>query len=343
VETVVFSRSRRARVIVRQHLWGQSPAPLTPDRFLSEQEVRRLALAYLSRVEPHADACSGSAPPATPVAETRACQPATLVAEPVLARGNGQDPYEVRTVEAHVDPGRTRWIAWNDQPRVTLTSPSRPGQHLLGPGGFGVDDSIDLTVSAPDGRSATVTLDANDMMGVSSGPQGVILGRRGVAPPVLRRAPGGQERIFDEEGALGQIFARPGTYTFTFAFRDNTRGRGGHGHGRLWLLIDTADCPVPVGAVVAASDAGGGAPPAVLPPPGPPQALGLPVRLYLWESIHSNQPAYEHEGRFWFFSQEQWTGFLVQRGRDFERYQAQEPGRAVRRYTYQGRFRIVWP
>jgi hypothetical protein len=325
-------------------------------------------------VEPHADACPGLAPPPGTVAGTASgssavsgpggpCQPARLVAEPVTGRGDGRDPYDRQTVRLHVDPSRTRWIAWNDQPAVVATSPSRPGQHLLGPGGFGVDDFIELTVTAPDGRSRTARLDANDAFGVSSGPQNVIFGRAGAAPAVLRRSPAGQERIFEEGGALTDLFALPGSYAFTFAFRDETRGRGPYAHGRIWLLVDAVECPVPRGAGAVAQVPSSG----VAPPPGSPQALGLPVRLYLWESIHSNQPAYEHGGRYWFYSQEQWTGFLVQRGRDFERYQVQDPGRAMRRYTYQGterrhdgkdewhglwqdlpagasdRFRIVWP
>jgi hypothetical protein len=122
----------------------------------------------------------------------------------------------------------------------------------------------------------------------------------------------------------------------------------------------------PAAPAASASAPGAGAAVAA-PPPGTPHSLRLPVRLYLWESIHGNEPAYEYAGRFWFFSQEQWTGYLVQQGRNFERYHAGAPGRPVRRYVYQrseprqgggedwqgqwhgladgasGSFRIVWP
>jgi hypothetical protein len=163
------------------------------------------------------------------------------------AGGQGGDPYQTARVQACVDPARTLWIAWNDRPDPAALSGSRPGQVLLGPGGMGTDDFIDVTVTAPSGRAQTVRMDQNDTFGASSGPQNVLFGRRGAAPAVYRRTPfgpgAGREQFLDEEGAFNGLFTEAGAYTFEFRFRDNTGGRAGHGHGRVLLLVKTFGAP----------------------------------------------------------------------------------------------------
>jgi hypothetical protein len=163
------------------------------------------------------------------------------VAGHVARTGGGTDPYQTLTVRAHIEPEWISWIAWNDRRDVSLVVASRPNQKLLGPGGFGTDDYIDLTVTDPLGRSMTVKMDQNDKYGASYGPQNLILGSRANAPAAYRKIPfgptAGQELFFDQDGAFNSLFTKAGQYTFTFAFRDNEGGRTGYGHTSIFLII----------------------------------------------------------------------------------------------------------
>lgn len=151
--------------------------------------------------------------------------------------------YDFAVVSASLDPAKTNWIVWNDTPQVQLTRSSRPGEVFLGPGSFGTNDYITLTVVAPSGASQTVDIDRNDAYGVSYGIQNVIFGATANAPDVFRQNPSfanppNQEYFLDEAGSHNSIFSESGIYEFQFSFRDESYGGGGGNHGNIYLLIN---------------------------------------------------------------------------------------------------------
>lgn len=153
--------------------------------------------------------------------------------------GNGQYDWAVVFVSS-LDPAKVNWIAWNDAPQVQLTRPSRLGEVFLGPGMYGTDDHIALTVIAPNGASQTANIDWNDAMGVSSGTQNVIFGTAANAPDVFRQNPyfanpPNVEFFLDEGGSHNAIFSEPGIYEFQFSFQ-SPYGNGSHGN--IYLLIN---------------------------------------------------------------------------------------------------------
>lgn len=174
-------------------------------------------------------------PPAVPA--VRSVLVAGTRLEPSLKPG---DIYDTATVQVPVDPSRAIWIAWNNAPTVSLERPERPGVTLLGPGGFGTDDRIELTVTSPDGKSTTAALDQNDAWGRSSGPQNVIFGTAAAAPDAFRISPAfatppNEPAFFNEGGTHNSVFTVAGTYTFTFAFVNSYSNSGGH--SAVYLLI----------------------------------------------------------------------------------------------------------
>jgi hypothetical protein len=150
--------------------------------------------------------------------------------------------YDAAAIALPIDPAVTGWIAWNNTPGVTLGRPARPGEAFLGPGGFGTDDYIELTVVNPAGEPLTVELDHNDPTGRWEGPQNVIFGSAGSAPDVFRRYPDfadppGQEFFIDEQGSHNAIFSAAGDYEFRFSFRN--RYTASASHPDIYLLVST--------------------------------------------------------------------------------------------------------
>ena len=148
--------------------------------------------------------------------------------------------YDTATVRVQIDPARTLWVAWNNTPGVSMQRPERPGAALLGPGGYGTDDHIEVTVRAPGGATATVVLDRNDAFGRSTGPQNVIFGTAAAAPDVFRisppfATPPNEVFIFDEGGTHNGLFTGAGEYEFTFKFINAYTGDGGH--AAIYLLV----------------------------------------------------------------------------------------------------------
>lgn len=155
--------------------------------------------------------------------------------------------YDSAVVSTFIDQSKINWIAWNDAPQVELTRSSRPGEVFLGPGGFGTNDYITLTVVAPSGASQTINIDQNDNMGVSYGTQNVIFGCAGNAPDVFRQNPSfanppNLERFLDEGGSHNAIFTEPGSYEFQFSFQSPY---GSGSHGNIYLLINSLGVVVP--------------------------------------------------------------------------------------------------
>jgi len=159
--------------------------------------------------------------------------------------GSGQQAnveYDKASISLFIDPARTNWIAWNNLPGVSLTRKTRPGEVFLGPGGFGTDDYIAVTVTNPDGQSLTIELDHNDPYGRSKGPQNVIYGNAEAAPDVFRQNPNfadppGKEFFLDEEGSHNSIFTSAGNYEFHFSFRN--KFTSSVGHPDIYLLVSS--------------------------------------------------------------------------------------------------------
>lgn len=148
--------------------------------------------------------------------------------------------YSSASITATIDPAKTRWVAWNNVSSLALTRPERPGAALLGPGGFGTDDYIDVTVTNPRGEKLTIALDKNDSVGRSSGPQNVIFGTAADAPDVYRQSPSfasppGEVSIFNEGGTHNAIFTVAGEYRFDFSFINGFTATGGHQD--VYLLV----------------------------------------------------------------------------------------------------------
>jgi hypothetical protein len=148
--------------------------------------------------------------------------------------------YNSASITLFVDPEKTAWIAWNNLPEVSLGREARPVEAFLGPGGFGTDDYIAVTVINPEGETLTVELDHNDAQGRSEGPQNVIFGSAEVAPDVFRQNPNfadppGKEFFINEEGSHNAIFTSAGEYEFQFSFRN--RFTASASHPDIYLLV----------------------------------------------------------------------------------------------------------
>lgn len=176
--------------------------------------------------------------------------------------------YSTASITVDIDPSVTNWIAWNDTPTLSLSDGGCGGfvggsGSCLGPGGFGTNDSIDVTVTNPDGAAQTETIDENSDWGVSSGTQNVLFGTAEDAPDVYRETPvwypswltGAGASYFDEAGALNAIFTGAGSYQFDFSFVNDFQHQANHPD--IYLLVYTTplaissagdcvlDCPPP--------------------------------------------------------------------------------------------------
>lgn len=173
---------------------------------------------------------------------------ATLVSTFVdSAYGTGSAPagqYDYASVTVFIDPAQTNWIAWNNAPDVIIVNAGCSGGHCLGPGGFGTDDYIQITVTAPGGGSSSVAYDQNNAYGNSTGQQNVIFGTAAAAPDAIRTSPSfgsppNVTTIFDEAGAQNSIFTTAGNYLFEFSWRNLYTG--GAGHPDTYLLRDVVE------------------------------------------------------------------------------------------------------
>ena len=148
--------------------------------------------------------------------------------------------YDSASVNVFIDPGSTLWIAWNNAPDLIVTRESRPGERFLGPGGFGTDDFIRLTITDPNGFGVYQDLDFNDAHGRWDYTQNVIFGLPEDAPDVFRQHPAfadppNEEFFIDEKGAFGNIFTIAGDYRFDFSFRNKYSSSASHPD--IYLLI----------------------------------------------------------------------------------------------------------
>ncbi len=156
------------------------------------------------------------------------------------ARPGGAE-YDRASVSKYLDPAKTRWIAWNATPTVSRKDGRSADLMLWGGGGFGSDDFIRLTITAPDGRTTSIDMDKNDALGAhaSSNPMNIIFGAKRTAPNALRidafGSTAGRRVFFDEDGAFNRLFTKAGTYQFDFSFR-NAFGSDA-GHSDIYLLI----------------------------------------------------------------------------------------------------------
>lgn len=157
--------------------------------------------------------------------------------------------YDFASVSRFLDPALTSWVAWNNVATVALSNAGcsafagGAAGKCLGPGGFGTDDFIQLTVVNPLSVSLTVNLDQNTALGNSSGQQNVIFGTASAAPDAIRTSPffgspPSVTTIFNEAGAFNSIFTIAGTYIFNFSFRNSFTNSAGHQD--IYLLAETA-------------------------------------------------------------------------------------------------------
>lgn len=149
--------------------------------------------------------------------------------------------YDFASVSRYINPALTSWVAWNDASTVRVANPGCTGGFCLGPGGFGTDDFIRLTITNPSSVSMTVDLDQNTALGNSFGPQNVIFGAAATAPDAIRTSPSfgsppSTTTIFNEAGAFNSLFTTAGVYRFDFSFRNAFTNAGGHGD--IYLLSD---------------------------------------------------------------------------------------------------------
>jgi hypothetical protein len=166
---------------------------------------------------------------------------AIFIAGATMMGDAGQNvEYNAGLTTVFIDPAATAWIAWNNMPSVSFSRDSQPGETFLGPGGFGTDDYITLTVINPEGETLIVDLDQNDAYGRWEGPQNVIYGTSEEAPDVTRQYPSfadppNKEFFIDEPGSHNDIFTVAGAYTFQFSFRNKFIGSASHSD--VYLLI----------------------------------------------------------------------------------------------------------
>ena len=149
--------------------------------------------------------------------------------------------YDFASVTTYIDPTLTSWIAWNNAPTLALANTGCTGGFCLGPGGFGTDDFIRLTITNPSSASLTVDLDQNTALGNSFGQQNVIFGAAATAPDAIRTSPPfgsppSVTTIFNEAGAFNAVFTTAGMYRFDFSFRNAFTNDGGHQN--IYLLSD---------------------------------------------------------------------------------------------------------
>ncbi|MCC7485570.1 MAG: PEP-CTERM sorting domain-containing protein [Burkholderiales bacterium] len=149
--------------------------------------------------------------------------------------------YDFASVTTYINPGLTSWIAWNNAPTLAFANPGCTGGFCLGPGGFGTDDFIRITVTNPSSVSQTVDLDQNTAFGNSFGQQNVVFGAAATAPDAIRTSPSfgsppSTTTIFNEAGAFNGVFTTAGMYRFDFSFRNAFTNSGGHQN--IYLLSD---------------------------------------------------------------------------------------------------------
>jgi hypothetical protein len=185
---------------------------------------------------------------------------ATLVDPAFSVAGSAAGQYDFATVSMFINPVRTRWIAWNNATNAVIANPGCAGGLCLGPGGFGTDDFIRLTVRAPGGASLAANLDQNTAFGNSFGTQNVIFGSAANAPDAIRTSPSfgsppNTTTIFNEAGSHNALFSTAGVYGFDFSFQNNNPGPAGHPVTYLLVENNTAGT---FGTVGPAFDIGGG-------------------------------------------------------------------------------------
>jgi hypothetical protein len=145
---------------------------------------------------------------------------ATLVAPATDFGSPGSGEFDVQEIDLFINPAATNWIAWNRFDAVMATTPSRPGEFLLGNNAIEVDDFFSLTITNPDGLTSTAPYDQNGSFGAPIGQQAVIFGLAEETPDVLRGDNFLTPHVFDEGGQQNAIFTRAGVYNFEFSFRD---------------------------------------------------------------------------------------------------------------------------
>lgn len=173
----------------------------------------------------------------------------TFVDATFIPASAGAGQYDFASVTVFLDPAVTSWVAWNDQASVALIAAGcsgftgGPAGVCLGPGGFGTDDTIRLTVTNPLSAALTLDIDQNTAFGNSFGQQNVIFGTAAASPDVFRRSPPfgsppSVNTIFNEAGAFNALFTVAGLYRFDFSFQ-NVHDSGA-GHQNIFLLAEVA-------------------------------------------------------------------------------------------------------
>lgn len=159
------------------------------------------------------------------------------------------DPYDTARISIFINPGLTKWIAWNSVTKVETVNPSCSGYYGNPSGGLCIgtttDDFIEMTVTNPLGQSQMVRMDENTGHGNSFGPQNIVFGTASNAPDAIRISPSfgtppNTTTIFNEPGTHNSLFTVAGVYTFQFNWRDifgaPPNGKNGNGHPITYLL-----------------------------------------------------------------------------------------------------------
>lgn len=134
-------------------------------------------------------------------------------------------PWSTSTITLTLDPAQLQWLGWSQQETLKAYDGnvnSRTGEGVIV---GGIDDSLDVTVTNPDGASLTVRFNDNTAFGntVTSVPQNIFYGTEAAAPDAFSVSPAygsppSQEALLDEAGPFNSLFTGAGNYSFRFDF-----------------------------------------------------------------------------------------------------------------------------
>lgn len=205
------------------------------DALLDDPWVARNTALDQGEDDPGAPAESAAARPVT-VPARNVDGTATFIAP--ATPGDEEGVITDASVTVVLDPAQVRWVAWNDVPGLDRRFPELTDELVFGPGSFGVNDTMRVTLTTPSGETVTAEVDFNGADSRSSGPQNLLFGDPADAPDTVRQPIGLAPRLIDDVPAFEMdLLGEPGAYTFRFEFIALYGGAGFHPNA--WLVVAT--------------------------------------------------------------------------------------------------------